>query len=549
MYRTPSRKVRAPSGEGDSEKSPPRTITLASKVRRSIGEWEAAGAEPLTAHTTPLTSKIAQAGPAETPSNRALLQEISAKQQSPTYVRNSPKTSYANKTAEARACLSKAKLHLANSRNLKADIKSGVTEAVERLYKLVKESEAELTELGGGRRESGTTPRGQVESRSNSQTDRHALPLRTNPQNLTQEDIGKLSVEIEALRREIKDAGEKTSQTPLDDILIEIKALKQNIAATNNGAPETDVHELLQHIKDQKRMASDTHTEIMGLKETLNKVSSNMEKGTYADILSGRHSTKDHSITKSVHSVIITSSDQNDTSSAVIEKIRTAVDAKSSGIRVERVRKAKDQKVIIGCHSKSELQRVTERIRTSDAKLAVEEVKNKHPLIIIKDILSVHTDDDIYEALKNQNKHLLGDLRQEDMEMRVRYRRRTRNPHLAHIVLQVSPAVWQKLTAAGRVHVDLQRLWVSDQSPLIQCSRCLAFGHGRKLCRDAVDLCSHCGGPHLRSECASWLAGEEPKCRNCLLAKNDKYDHNTFSEACPIRKKWDAIARSSIAYC
>lgn len=39
------------------------------------------------------------------------------------------------KTAEARACLHKAKLHLNNSRNLKTDIKH---EVVDRLYNLVR---------------------------------------------------------------------------------------------------------------------------------------------------------------------------------------------------------------------------------------------------------------------------------------------------------------------------------------------------------------------------------------------------------------------------
>lgn len=462
----------------------------------------------------------------------------------------SPKTSYASKTAEARACLCKAKQHLANSRNLKTDIKNGVTEAVDRLYQLVKESEAELKGVGGEGKESGIKPSGGVDTGLKSKTNGNASLDRAVPQIFTKEEMGKLNVEIAALRKELKDASAKTRQTPLIDILKEMKSMKENVATRNRGISDTtNVQILIQHIEDQKRMASDAHTEIIDLKEKVKKLSANMETGTYAEVLTGRSGTRDHSFVKSVHSVIISSTNENDTSSAVIEKIRTAVDAKSSGIRVERVRKAKDQKVIIGCHSKSELHRVTERIRTSNTKLEVEEVKNKHPLIIIKDVLSVHTDDDIYEAIKNQNKHLLGDVQQEDMEMRIRYRRKTRNPHLAHVVLQVTPAVWQRLTAAERVHVDLQRLKVSDQSPLIQCSRCLAFGHGRRLCKDAVDLCSHCGGPHLRSECASWLAGGEPKCRNCFLAKSDKLDHNTFDGTCPIRGKWDAIARSSIAYC
>ena len=53
------------------------------------------------------------------------------------------KPGYASRTAEAKAHLTKAKIHLSNSRNLKTDIKAAVTKANELLYQLVKETEAE----------------------------------------------------------------------------------------------------------------------------------------------------------------------------------------------------------------------------------------------------------------------------------------------------------------------------------------------------------------------------------------------------------------------
>lgn len=116
-------------------------------------------------------------------------------------------------------------------------------------------------------------------------------------------------------------------------------------------------------------------------------------------------------------------------------------------------------------------------------------------------------------------------------------------------VLQVSPTVWQRMTEVGKLHIDLQRVTVKDQSPLVQCSKCLGYGHGEKLCTETEDLCSQCAGPHMRSECPARLVGDPPECRNCRTAKHEKYDHNSFDENCPIRKKWDSIARSSVAYC
>lgn len=59
-----------------------------------------------------------------------------------------PRT-YPDRTTEAGACLSKAKQSLNASRNLKTDIKKGVTEAIDRLYEIVKELEGELKGKGG----------------------------------------------------------------------------------------------------------------------------------------------------------------------------------------------------------------------------------------------------------------------------------------------------------------------------------------------------------------------------------------------------------------
>lgn len=102
---------------------------------------------------------------------------------------------------------------------------------------------------------------------------------------------------------------------------------------------------------------------------------------TYAEKVAGHHQTPTTTLTQApTHSIIVTSENEKDTSDEVINKIRGAVEAKSSGIRVDRVRKARDQKVIVSCKEKEEITRVMEKLKTSDMKLRVEETKNKDPL-------------------------------------------------------------------------------------------------------------------------------------------------------------------------
>lgn len=179
----------------------------------------------------------------------------------------------------------------------------------------------------------------------------------------------------------------------------------------------------------------------------------------------------------------------------------------------------------------------------------MEDIKNKDPLVIFYGVLKTNTDEDIIKALKTQNRSLIGESSEDSDKIEIRYRRRARNPHTEHVVAKVPPLTWKRLTEAGAVHIDIQRVKVADQSPLVQCSRCLGYGHGKRFCHEAVDVCSHCGGPHMRAECADWLAKATPNCVNCVKARMDRNDHSAFSSECPVRRRWEAIARSAVSYC
>lgn len=167
--------------------------------------------------------------------------------------------------------------------------------------------------------------------------------------------------------------------------------------------------------------------------------------------------------------------------------------------------------------------------------------------MILKDVFTYNSDEDILKALKIQNPNVFAQIKEEE-KMEIAFKRRTRNPHTQHIVMRVSPRIWQRLTRAETVKVDMQRVRVADQSPLVQCSVCLGYGHGRRFCKETVEKCSHCGGPHMKAECVDWLSDTTPSCCNCKHAKLDKVDHNAFSNECVIRKRWETMARATVSY-
>lgn len=368
-----------------------------------------------------------------------------------------------------------------------------------------------------------------------------------NSRNLKNEIKMEVLEAVDRLNRLVRDAEEGKPYNGKEGVKAD-KGKKEEVGKKQENVDSRDGNlqqEMIQKIEEHSLLLRKNTEEMEKLKESIRKHQEvSEEKGTYARVAAGPARLQ-----QAVHSVVITSTDDSDSSEQVIQRIRTAVNAREVGLRIENVRKAKDGKVILGCRTREELGKVKDRLRTSGEVLQVEDIKNKDPLVILRDVLQYHSDGEILDALRAQNKHLFRGLSEEEDRMLVKFRRKTRNVLMNHVVLVVSPPLWNRMTREGTVCVDLQTVKVADQSPLVQCSRCLGYGHGKRFCRDPVDLCSHCGGPHLKSECAEWLARALPTCCNCQRASHVETGHNAFSSECPVRKRWETLARSTVAYC
>lgn len=181
--------------------------------------------------------------------------------------------------------------------------------------------------------------------------------------------------------------------------------------------------------------------------------------------------------------------------------------------------------------------------------LKADEVSPRNPLIIVKEILKAHSDEELVAMLKAHNKDLLKELPEKDTLIRVKTRKRARNDLLCSPIFEVSPPVHQRFTAAGTVFLGLQRRTVEDVSPLVQCSKCLGYAHTRTHCKEPKLLCSFCGGEHTRADCERRLGGGYPGCINCIRVNLPDTAHSLASDMCPERRKWDNIARSRVNYC
>ncbi|GBP88698.1 hypothetical protein EVAR_60634_1 [Eumeta japonica] len=156
---------------------------------------------------------------------------------------------------------------------------------------------------------------------------------------------------------------------------------------------------------------------------------------------------------------------------AAAAKPKEVVDAREMGVVVDRVRNARNQKVVLSYASQEAIKRIEARIKIRRHRSLVKETKRPH-----------------------HPRSQLG-----KVEARVRYRRRAKNPLECHPVLEVSPALYTRLIKAGHIYVGLQLRPVWNQSPLVQCSRCRGFGHNRKYCREEAILSSCTLPPNART--------------------------------------------------
>lgn len=121
------------------------------------------------------------------------------------------------------------------------------------------------------------------------------------------------------------------------------------------------------------------------------------------------------------------------------------------------------------------------------------------------------------------------------------------NRNTTSCVLEVSPAVRRNLLKCGRIYLRYAACSFSDHVRVVQCFKCLSFGHIAKDCKGDPS-CGHCAGAHEMRDCKS--KNSPPKCSNCARHHGSLSDlaHSAVDALkCPIlgRKIKDKIANTN----
>ncbi|KAJ0171723.1 hypothetical protein K1T71_012486 [Dendrolimus kikuchii] len=507
MFRTPAKakQPEAISFEDVEFESSPSFSSLSPSPLTSRPAQQKKKVVSLKFSPPPKKTIQAVAGPSKDPANKTYTKRTPPKETQKVAARDKRE----DRMFEARECLEKFNEHLSNSKNLKTEIKQGVSYATKRIFTLLTQCNRDLGDA------------------------LEALAAKTGKDPVVEKQISCKEVQTEM-----------HTQEPVRESEEEARERIQRI--------EEGQAQLVKRMEEQTALLQRSLESVNNLEQVIQKCKPGISEGStpevsYASVAAAKRGGKPP-VYRTLHSVAITSKKDTNTADDTLKEVRKALNAKEGGVEVERVRKSRDGRVIISCRTTEERDRLTHKLLKEKKDLTAENIANKKPMVMITGVLRIHTDEDLFRALKNQNKLVFEGLEKVDEGMEVAYKIRGRNPNTHRVVLKVTPPIWKRLTEAGTVRIDLQTLQVTDRSPLTQCTICLGFGHGKKLCTESQVMCSHCGGPHTRSECEEHIVGAQPKCKNCVREKRAETGHNAFSEICPVRSKWDAIVRATVAY-
>ena len=103
-------------------------------------------------------------------------------------------------------------------------------------------------------------------------------------------------------------------------------------------------------------------------------------------------------------------------------------------------------------------------------------------------------------------------------------------------VIEVSPDIRNLLMRENHIFIGYSSCKFSDHVRVLQCYKCLAFGHFAKDCKSSP-LCGHCAGRHELRDCDR--RAEAAVCGNCRKwSPNEQSTHSAMdSYGCPLLRR------------
>lgn len=292
--------------------------------------------------------------------------------------------------------------------------------------------------------------------------------------------------------------------------------------------------------------------DIKGIKEAINKLSSQVDQLrregpasprmniSYAAATATPPATKTQGRKTSGPSIIISSKSGEMSGQNVVDSWRRNVSFRKENFAPISTRIVAPNKVVVEFEDRAQCDKTLQKLEASH------EIKGEHarmlrPMIILKGVGKELRPEELADVLRSQNEEI-AENSSDPSDLELKFTRSNRNEKLYNAVFITTPRLWSCITKKARLNADHQKVHVETFTPLLQCFKCLNYGHTKKHCRAETGACSHCAAEgHTYKDCPNKDNKETTKCFNCV-AKNAKLNtstntkHSATSTSCPCHK-------------
>ncbi|KAJ2944731.1 hypothetical protein O0L34_g4093 [Tuta absoluta] len=242
-------------------------------------------------------------------------------------------------------------------------------------------------------------------------------------------------------------------------------------------------------------------------------------------------------------------------SSAETHKIvKKNITFKDTNFAPANIRYVSNNKISMQFDKPEQASQTLEKIHNSNGPIKAEISKKLKPMFILKGIAIDTAPEELTELICKQNETIKNLISSQD-ELVLKFKRNNKKENFYNAIFMTSPPIWRAAVTAGKLNVDHQRIHVKEYVPLLQCYKCMQFGHTRLRCTNEDTVCSHCSAmTHNFKDCPVKQDNSKINCYNCdkHLKKHNSSptvpNHSATSRVCPKVIQMTGKLRTRIDY-
>ena len=172
--------------------------------------------------------------------------------------------------------------------------------------------------------------------------------------------------------------------------------------------------------------------------------------------------------------------------------------------------------LIVETESAEDVQKLTNLESLKAINVKVDPPKKRNPLMIIYDIPSSSTNEEIVDTIYAQNFEDIMTKDQFNTHFKLRFKTGPKDRRTFHYVVEVKAKLRNEARKRGKVFMGFTAHNIKDYTVVARCLRCQDLGHVKKYCKHEKTVCSHCGEEdQLKAECEK--RRQSPTCIPCKL--------------------------------